>query len=132
VLAGSASVTGPGISVERSPSRERLSELYAAALALVQPSLYEGFGLTALEAMGAGVPVLAADVPGLREVCDDAAWYSNPHDPSAFAAAMAEIGANPRLREDLAVRGGARASGFSWDCCARAHATAYSLALEQA
>jgi glycosyltransferase involved in cell wall biosynthesis len=128
LLAGSADANGPGVRVERWPSRERLSELYATAVALIQPSLYEGFGLTALEAMTCGTPVLASDIPGLREVCGDAALYSDPHDPQIFATAIAEIARQPKLREQLAERGRRRAALFSWATCARAHLTAYSLA----
>jgi glycosyltransferase involved in cell wall biosynthesis len=129
VLAGSADADGAGIGVERHPSRERLAELYAGAVALIQPSLYEGFGLTALEAMSAGTPVLAADTPGLREACGDAARYADPRDAAAFAAAMAQIAEQPQLRQGLASRGRRRAAEFSWEDCARAHAEAYSRAL---
>jgi glycosyltransferase involved in cell wall biosynthesis len=132
VLAGSASGIGVGIRIERHPARQRLAELYAGAVAVIQPSLYEGFGLTALEAMSAGAPVLAAHVPGLLEVCGDAAWYADPHDPDAFAAAIKQIAAEPRLREALSERGRSRAAEFSWDDCARAHLDAYSLAQKRA
>jgi len=132
VLAGSVSGDDVGVRVERQPTRERLAELYGGAVAVIQPSLYEGFGLTALEAMSAGTPVLAADVPGLREVCGDAAQYADPHDPVAFAAAIEQIAEQPLLREQLAARGHARAAGFSWADCARAHLDAYSLAQKRA
>jgi glycosyltransferase involved in cell wall biosynthesis len=128
VLAGSVSATGPGVSVEHRPSAERLAELYAGAAALVHTSLYEGFGLTLLEAMSAGVPVIAARVTGAVEVCGEAARYAKPQDPSAFAEAMAAIGACPRLRAELGQRGRERAKRFSWDASARAHLEAYSLA----
>jgi glycosyltransferase involved in cell wall biosynthesis len=111
--------------------RERLTELYAGATALVQPSLYEGFGLTALEAMRAGTPVLAARSPGLIEVCGDAALYADPRDSSSFAAKMAEIADAPGLRHDLVKRGRRRAADFSWAASARKHLDAYSLALQR-
>jgi glycosyltransferase involved in cell wall biosynthesis len=132
VLAGAAFAEGPGFGVEPRPSRGRLAELYASAVALIQPSLYEGFGLTALEAMSAGVSVIASDIPALREVCGEAARYAAPRDPGAFASAMAEIAADARLRQELTARGLTRAAEFSWERCARAHVDAYSLALEQA
>ena len=132
VLAGSATADGPGIAVERHPARERLAELYAGAVALIHPSLYEGFGLAALEAMAAGTPVVAARSPGLEEVCGDAARYADPRDPASLAAAIAEVAASPGLRRELAERGHRRADEFSWARCARAHATAYSLALARA
>lgn len=129
VLAGRARGSGPGIRTEEAPSPERLGELYRDAAALVHPSLYEGFGLTALEAMSVGTPVLAARSPGLVEVCAEAAVYGDPADPASFAAAMMDIAADATLRRELSGRGRARAAEFSWRECARRHAEAYSLAL---
>ena len=128
VLAGSAKAAGPGVRVEANVPDDRLAELYAGASALVHPSLYEGFGLPVLEAMSAGTPVIAADIPALRELCGDAARYADPDDPVSFAAAMAEIGG----QRELAERGGHRAEQFSWADCARAHVEAYSLACRSA
>jgi glycosyltransferase involved in cell wall biosynthesis len=128
VLAGSATANLPGIMVEQHPSPERLAELYRGAVALIHPSLYEGFGLTALEAMGTGAPVIAADAPGVKEVCGSAARYADPRDEAALAAAMVELAQDPVLRRDLAARGRRRAAEFSWARCARAHLDAYSLA----
>ncbi len=132
VLAGSASDDGPGVAVERNPPRGRLASLYRGAVALVHPSLYEGFGLTALEAMSAGVPVVAGRSPGIEEVCGDAARYADPRDPAALAAAITEVAGSPELRRELAERGRRRAERYSWERCARAHATAYSLARARA
>jgi glycosyltransferase involved in cell wall biosynthesis len=132
VLAGAVPAAvdaGAGMRAERGVSPARLAELYAGAAALVHPSLYEGFGLTALEAMCAGTPVIAADAPGVREVCGDAALYCNPLDPASFAAAMASVGADPALRARLSERGRERSGEFSWDASARAHLDAYSLAV---
>jgi glycosyltransferase involved in cell wall biosynthesis len=129
VVAGSASAAGQGVRMERSPSSQRLAELYAGAAALVHPSLYEGFGLTPLEAMTLGTPVLAARSPGVTEVCADAALYAEPQDVCSFTAAMIKIDGDPSLRRDLSIRGAARAAEFSWAECARRHAHAYSLAL---
>jgi glycosyltransferase involved in cell wall biosynthesis len=132
VLAGSASAYDPGVTVERCPSRARLGELYAGAIALVAPSLYEGFGLTVLEAMSAGTPVLAALSPGLLEVCADAARYADPRDPASFADAMVQISEEPQLGAQLSELGRRRAARFSWSDCARAHVAAYSLAQTRA
>lgn len=129
VLAGSAHGDGVGIRSERRPSSARLAELYAGAAALVHPSLYEGFGLTLLEAMRGGVPVIAARVAGAAEVCDHAIRYAEPQNPASFAREMAEIAAKPAVREELAARGRRRAASFTWDASARAHRDAYSLAL---
>ncbi len=129
VLAGAALGDGTGVRVERGPSPARLGELLAGAAALVQPSLYEGFGMTPLEAMGVGTPVLAARAPGTIEVCGDAAVYADPNDPAAFAEAMAELAEDQALRAELARRGAVRAAAFSWAECARRHVYAYSLAV---
>ncbi len=129
VLAGSVQARAPGVRVVRRPDRAQLAELYAVAVALVHPSLYEGFGLTPLEAMRLGAPVIAARAPGIVETCGDAARYADPHDPDAFAAAMTEVSREPAVREELQRRGRERVSGFSWATCARRHIDAYSLAL---
>jgi glycosyltransferase involved in cell wall biosynthesis len=129
ILAGSASARLDGVRLEPRPSAARLAELYGGAAALIHPSLHEGFGLTPAEAMRMGTPVLAARSPGIVEVCGDAVLYADPHDPSSFAAAMAELARDPALRGELRERGRRRAAEFSWLRCARAHVAAYSLAL---
>jgi glycosyltransferase involved in cell wall biosynthesis len=129
VLAGKALSAAPGVRCELAPSRARLEELYAEAAALIQPSLYEGFGLTALEAMSMGTPVLAARSPGISEVCAQAALYADADDPGAFADTMVKIAQDRVLRLEFRDRGLARAGEFSWLECARRHADAYSLAL---
>jgi glycosyltransferase involved in cell wall biosynthesis len=128
VLSGSATATEPGVRCESSPGRDRLAQLYGRAVALIQPSLYEGFGLTALEAMSVGTAVIAARSQGLVEVCGEAACYADPHDPSSFAAAMSQLAADSALRRELSLRGRRRAAEFSWLECARAHVAAYEAA----
>jgi glycosyltransferase involved in cell wall biosynthesis len=126
VLAGRAANRGrPGV---RSEPRPDLAALLGAAAALVHPALHEGFGLTALEAMGAGVPVIAARSPGLAETCADAARYIDPYDAADLADALGEVATDGALRDALARRGTARAAAFSWAASARAHIAAYTLA----
>jgi glycosyltransferase involved in cell wall biosynthesis len=131
-IAGSAgsAQTAPGaaVRIERHPSAARLSELHASAAALVHPSVHEGFGLTAVEAMRLGTPVIAAASPGVSEVCADAARYVDPADPRALADELTAIAATPEMRSELARRGERRAALFSWQLAARAHLQAYSLA----
>ena len=129
VLAGSAQAAGDGIRLAPRPEPHRLAELYAGAAALVHPSLYEGFGLTTLEAMRLGTPVLAAPSAGVTEVCANAARYVDPGDGQAMAAAMVEVGHQRQVQEQLRARGYERAAEFSWTKCARLHVGAYSLAL---
>jgi glycosyltransferase involved in cell wall biosynthesis len=113
----------------RGVSEAELADLHRHAAALVIPSLHEGFGLPALEAMAAGTPVLAARTAGLAEVCGDAARYCDPRDVGSIAAALIELATVPPLREELRRRGIARAASFSWRASAEAHLRAYRLAL---
>jgi glycosyltransferase involved in cell wall biosynthesis len=97
----------------------RLPMLYSGALAVVVPSLYEGFGLPVLEAMACGAPVIASTAGALREVAGDAALLVDPHDVSGWAAAITRVIDDPALRADLRARGVARAAQFSWSQTAR-------------
>jgi glycosyltransferase involved in cell wall biosynthesis len=112
------------------PEPEVLAALLADAVALVLPSLFEGFGLTALEAMAAGVPVVAARSPGVTETCGDAALYADPHDAEDLARALDRVARDPALRRDLSERGRRHAAEFSWARAARAHVRAYNLAVD--
>jgi glycosyltransferase involved in cell wall biosynthesis len=121
VLAGAASAA-PAAAPD-------LAALHAGAAALVHPSLHEGFGLTVLEAMAAGTPVIAGRVPGVAELCGDAALLVDVRDPAALAAAMRRVAEDAGLRADLSARGLRRAAEFSWERSARAHVEAYERAL---
>jgi glycosyltransferase involved in cell wall biosynthesis len=130
VLAGTPgrAPSQPGVHYEQHPSPERLAQLYAGATALVHPALYEGFGMTPLEAMRLGTPVIAAAAPALTEICGNAARYIDPRDAHALAGALAELADNQTLRGELAARGKNRAATYSWATSARRHLDAYSLA----
>ena len=106
-----------------------LSQLYAHALALVHPSVHEGFGLTPLEAMSAGVPVVAVRNRAVEEVCGDAALYVDGTDPAPLEEQVRRLHADPGLRAEMAQRGRARAALYSWDACAEAHLEAYRRAV---
>ena len=92
----------------------RLEELYATAAAFVLPSLYEGFGFPPLEAMSRGCPVLASDIPALRETLDDAALFLPPEREEAWARALERVEQDAALSEDLRARGFANVRRFSW------------------
>lgn len=104
----------------------RLARVRADALAVVVPSLIEGFGLPLLEAMAAGVPVLASDTAALREVAAGAAMHLPPGDPDAWAQAITNLATDPAVREGLAERGRTRAGWFTWEATARALAAVYA------
>ncbi len=92
-----------------------LPGLYAGARAFVLPSRYEGFGLTCLEAMACGTPVVAADRAALPETCGDAALLVDPDDGEALGAAVLAAATNAGARETLRSAGLRRAAQFSWD-----------------
>jgi glycosyltransferase involved in cell wall biosynthesis len=106
-----------------------LARVVAGAAAVVVPSWYEGFGLPALEALAGGAPVVASDLPALREVLGDQAELVPPGDPAALAAALARVLDDPGGEPARAARR-ARAAGFTWETCAQATLSAYRLALE--
>lgn len=98
---------------------EALAELYRRACMVVQPSLYEGFGLPVLEAMACGTPVACADIPVFHEVAGDAACYFDPTDTASIAAAMEGVATDIAPREERVRRGLERARTLTWDETAR-------------
>jgi glycosyltransferase involved in cell wall biosynthesis len=93
---------------------DELLDLYAHAHALIFPSRYEGFGLPPLQALAAGLPVVASRIAVLEEVLGDCAWFAQRGDDRAFAAQLeAVLMAGPAVDEPVA-RGRARARDFTW------------------
>lgn len=93
---------------------KNLPALYSGAIAFVSPALYEGFGLTLLEAMACGCPAIAGNTGAQPEVVAQAGILVNPTDENQLVAAMKKITADRRLRQKLAATGLARARQFSW------------------
>ncbi|MDQ6730710.1 MAG: glycosyltransferase family 4 protein [Actinomycetota bacterium] len=97
-----------------------LPGLYAGARVFVLPSRYEGFGLTCLEAMACGVPVVAADRAALPETCGDAATLVDPDDGEAVADAVLAAAGDQALRAARRAAGLTRAASFTWERAASA------------
>ena len=96
-----------------------LPGLCAGAIAMVYPSLYEGFGLPPLEAMASGTPVLAGNRSSLPEVVGDAGLLVNPLDVEEIGEGICRLVEDATLREQLRQKGLHRAKQFSWDETAR-------------
>jgi glycosyltransferase involved in cell wall biosynthesis len=91
-----------------------LQHLYNAALCLVHPAFYEGFGLTPLEAMACGTPVVVSNVSSLPEVVGDAALLVNPQSDEEITVALWRVLTDTALRAELRAKGLQRAVVFSW------------------
>lgn len=119
---GSVGITGADVRFTGRVSDAELHALYAGAACVVLPSLHEGFGLPALEAMAAGAPVVVARAGALPEICGDAALYVDPTSASDIAAGIerALLGGAPAADVRRA-----RAARFSWDAAAERMAATY-------
>jgi glycosyltransferase involved in cell wall biosynthesis len=92
---------------------DELSLAYSGALALVYPSLYEGFGMPVIEAMACGCPVVTTRMGSLGEVAGDAAIFVTGHDPVELAASLMQV-REPAARHRLIAKGLARSADFNW------------------
>jgi glycosyltransferase involved in cell wall biosynthesis len=106
-----------------------MPDLYRGALALVFPSLYEGFGLPVVEAMACGTPVLTSTTSSLPEVAADAGLCVDPDSVPAIARGIKQIVEDHPLRDSLRARGLVRAQQFHWDSVVRRTSMAISDAL---
>jgi glycosyltransferase involved in cell wall biosynthesis len=122
VLVGAVAKSRGGIV---DPDARALADLHRRALALVHPSRDEGFGLTVLEAMSVGTPVIAARNAAIEELAGEAALIVDDYD---LAGAMQRVERDPPLQQMMAAAGRHRAAAFSWQRSANAHIKAYTLA----
>lgn len=111
-------------------SRQELADVYRRASVVLLPSDAEGFGLPVIEAMACGTPVLASDLPVLREVGGDAATYAPVGDVEAWVRSVTVLLAEPEAAPDQwkARRAAAlrQAAGFTWERCAARMAALYA------
>jgi glycosyltransferase involved in cell wall biosynthesis len=113
-------------------SDRQLAACYSLATVFALPSLFEGFGIPALEAMAHGVPVVCSHAGALPEVCSDAALYFDPLDVESISAAVSRAVTDRGLRADLVRKGHVRSAQFSWRESAERMLTTYrSAALER-
>ena len=102
-----------------SPPDADLAALYNLASVFVLPSHYEGFGLTVLEAMACGAPVIISDRGSLPEIAGGAALDIDPDDPVELAEAIERVLTDDALQRELRRKGLDRVKEFSWERCAR-------------
>jgi len=100
---------------------QHLPLLYESAYASILPSFYEGFGLTPLESISCGCPVIVSNRASLPEVFETDSLYVDPHNPDDIAETLLKIIQDPALRDQLAISGLQRAIRFNWDKTALAH-----------
>jgi len=108
-----------------SPADDDLVTLLNGASGLAFCSIVEGFGLPILEAMACGCPVITSCTSCMPEVAGDAALFADPYDTSDMALVMRRLMAEPSLQGELGARGLERASGFTWQQCARSTLEVY-------
>lgn len=109
-------------------SDRQLAALYCGATLFIYPSLYEGFGFTALQALSYGVPTIAGDAGAAREILGNAALLVSPTEPSALAAAIVDLLENTEQRERMYNEGPQQASRFSWKQAALGTLACYEVA----
>ncbi len=98
---------------------EELRHLYCKARALVMPTLFEGFGVPAIEAMACGCPVICSNVPALREICGEHALYFDPQHSATLADVLRGVLREPQRLTRLREAGYGIAAEFTWERAAR-------------
>ena len=98
---------------------DELVPLFKGAQFFVMPSLYEGFGMTVLEALATGTPSIISKVSSLPEIADGAAYYVNPLDTTEIAEAMIKFATDENFKNSFIAKGLEQAKKFDWDKAAR-------------
>ena len=104
-----------------------LRALYQSALALIFPSLNEGFGLPILEAFASHIPILTSTIESVKEVAADAAYFVDPYSIDSIRTGMEKLMTDSTLRQDLVKKGIKRVKNFSWEKCAHDVMQVYTL-----
>jgi glycosyltransferase involved in cell wall biosynthesis len=128
---------GPSLSLQHAEARGEIGNaevrrLMAGAGIVVSPSIYEPFGLAALEAARAGTALVLADIPTYRELWDGAALFADPRDPTALAEAINELAGDRILRRQLGQAARRRSELFTLDAQTTAMLGVYSAAITSA
>lgn len=119
---------GGSVYLIEKPTSSQLGQLLGKSTALVHPALHEGFGLTPLEAMQQGTPVVAAASVGVSEICGNAAKYFEPANPEALARALGDLLVDAKTRGELVQFGYLQADQYSWELSTAQHLAAYNQA----
>ncbi|MBI4054138.1 MAG: glycosyltransferase family 4 protein [Candidatus Doudnabacteria bacterium] len=125
-----AAVSSDKIVVTGKISDRHLSAVYQGANFFVNPSLYEGFGLPALEAQALGTPVISSAIPAAKEVLGSSVLYFEPNAENDLAAKMLTLIQYPHLRNKLSKLGQANCRTYSWEKCAEQTEELYSKTLK--
>ncbi len=112
-------------------AEEDKAALYQQARAFLYPSLYEGFGLPALEALSCGVPVVGSNAAAIPEIVGDAGMLVDPKDSRAMAGALIAVCLEEPLHDELSERALKQAERFSWEKCARETVAAYDAVMSE-
>lgn len=113
------------------PDKSILVQIYNAADILIAPSLHEGFGITLLEAMACGIPVITSKVSAMPEVVGDAGVLVDPTDCQAIADAVCHLQNNPVYYQELVNKGLVRSQSFTWEKTAEQIAEIYEKVLDK-
>jgi glycosyltransferase involved in cell wall biosynthesis len=114
-----ASMRGVEVEWRGFQTGDALVELYRGAIAYIDPSLYEGFGLQAAEALACATPVISSDRTSLPEVVGDAGILLDPGDVEGFADALRRVALDPAFAAELGRKGVAQAARFTWAATVR-------------